>query len=416
MTMQGWEGSMADEEPYSDLITEEIRRLEAVNRRGGFRLRFSALLEKQFRAFYARTFKNYRRASLMIALLVIGAVGLLDIVVFGEHWGTIARIRYGAGLPFVAIVAVMVFSPYFERLQQQLVTLSCLFVAHMATILLLVGPDSAYALYLAAYILLALFAGVIARLFFHRAAAIMIFAAVEFNLLIFLWRPQPIEIIASYNAYFLCGALMALAANYYMELSARKEFIHFKLLSLERNQLKEANVKLQHMATIDPLTGVDNRRQLDRNLDAEWRRGRRSGQPLSLIMLDIDYFKKYNDGYGHQAGDVCLEKVANEISETFKRSSDTVARYGGEEFAVLLPESNEEQAQQLADTLCENIRAMSLPHQYSQVADHITISVGVASMIPSAENHYEDLVREADKSLYAAKERGRDQAVAASSL
>lgn len=402
---------MATEEPYADLISEEIKRLEAVDQRGGLRLRFSARLERQFQDYYAKTFRNYRRASMMIALLVIGAVGLLDVVVFGEYWKTIALVRYGLGVPFVTIAGVLVFSKYYERLQQQIITQCCLFISFTATVLLLVGPDSAYPLYLSAYLLLALFAGTIARLAFRRAAMVMLLTFIGFNCLILWWRPQPIEVIASYNAYFACCALMALAANFYMEMSIRREFVHSKLIRLERSQLKDVNQQLQHMATIDPLTGVNNRRQLEKSLDAEWRRASRNNKQLSLLMVDIDAFKKYNDGYGHQAGDNCLERVAKCIDSSFKRSADSVARYGGEEFVVLLPETGAEQAEQLAESLCENVRNLGIQHEYSEAADVVTLSVGVVTCEPDMNGNFEKMVHWADLALYEAKESGRNRYV-----
>lgn len=402
---------MATEEPYADLVSDEIKKLEAVDRRGGLRLRFSARLERQFQDYYAVTFKNYRRASLMIALLVIGMVGLLDVVVFGDDWYTIAKIRYGLGVPFVAIAGFFVFSERFLVLQQQLITHCCFFISFTATVLLLVGPDSAYPLYLAAYILLALFAGAIVRLSFSRAAMVMLLTAVGFNYLIIYLRPQPLDIIASYNAYFTCAALMSLAANYYMEMSVRREFVQQKLIRLERNQLKEMNHKLHHMATVDPLTGVSNRRQLEKSLDAEWRRASRSNAELSLLMIDIDAFKKYNDGYGHQAGDRCLAKIAECIANSFKRSSDTVARYGGEEFVALLPETSAEQAAQLAEMLCDNVRRLGVEHGFSDTAKVVTLSVGVATCRPTIDGSFEDVVRWADLALYEAKESGRNRFV-----
>lgn len=399
---------MATEEPYADLISDEIKKLEAVDQRGGLRLRFSARLESQFQDYYAKTFGNYRRASMMIALLVIGAVGILDVIVFGEYWETIAKVRYGLGLPFVLIVSAVIFSKHYERLQQEIVTQCCLFISFTATVLLLLGPDSAFSLYMSAYLLLALFAGTIARLAFKRAAMVMILTSVGFNLLILYWRPQPLDVIASYNAYFTCCAFMALAANYYMEMSIRREFVQQKMIRLERNQLKELNAQLQRMATIDPLTGVNNRRQMENNLDAEWRRADRNKTSLSLLMVDIDAFKKYNDGYGHQAGDACLEKVASCIADSFKRSADSVARYGGEEFVVILPDTEAEQAAQLAGALCRNVQELGIKHDYSEAAPEITLSIGVATCKPTADQSPEVLVGWADEALYEAKESGRN--------
>ncbi len=406
------------QQPEFESISEEILHLESIAQRGERRLRLPGALEAQFQQYYAEVFKSYRRSSMLVALLAIGMVGLLDLVVFAEQWRLIAPIRYGLGVPFVAIISALMFSPWFERCQQQIITLSCLFVSLVATTLLLLGPPQAIALYLAAYLLIAFFAGTIVRLAFNRAILIMVVTAVGFNLLLFWWRPQGIDIIASYNAYFTCGALMSLAANYAMELSVRREFLQQKLLGLERVQLEQANTQLEHMATIDPLTGVNNRRQMEKVLDAEWRRASRSHTCLSVLMVDIDHFKKYNDGYGHQAGDVCLVQVAECIANSFRRSLDTVARYGGEEFVVVLPDTGAEQAQQLAATLCANVRELHIEHAFTDTAHReVSLSVGVARAWPGAGSDYTALLRCADKALYQAKERGRNRvAVYADSL
>jgi len=238
---------------------------------------------------------------------------------------------------------------------------------------------------------------------------VMFLTSVGFNLLILWWRPQSVEVVASYNAYFTCGAFMALAANYYMEMSIRREFVQQKMIRLERNQLKDLNAQLQRMATIDPLTGLNNRRQMENNLEAEWRRADRNKTSLSLLMVDIDAFKKYNDGYGHQAGDACLEKVARCIADSFKRSADSVARYGGEEFIVILPDTESEQAAQLALTLCQNVQNLGIKHDYSDSAPEVTLSVGVATCKPTIDQNWEALVGWADEALYEAKETGRNR-------
>ena len=173
--------------------------------------------------------------------------------------------------------------------------------------------------------------------------------------------------------------------------------------------LRQANQELHCLATIDDLTGVANRRQFDQYLEREWRRLAREKAPLSLILLDIDYFKQYNDSKGHQAGDNCLEQVAQAIAQAVQRPADLVARYGGEEFAIILPHTSLKGAIYIANKIKIAVRHLNLDHPSSDVSDIVTISQGVSSTIPFIETSPESLIYDADLALYNAKSQGRNQ-------
>ncbi|KRB83525.1 diguanylate cyclase [Duganella sp. Root198D2] len=177
-------------------------------------------------------------------------------------------------------------------------------------------------------------------------------------------------------------------------------------------ELEDSNRKLEALSQTDGLTGVGNRRGFDLALEAEWRRAQRTGQPLALSMLDVDYFKKYNDRYGHLAGDATLRAVARVITEHGRRSSDLVARYGGEEFALLSVATPGADAIGVAQTICTELARLQLPHDASPLG-HVTISIGVAVLVPTENSRPEQLVRLADEALYRAKQRGRNQALLA---
>ena len=166
---------------------------------------------------------------------------------------------------------------------------------------------------------------------------------------------------------------------------------------------------LEEMSHIDGLTHIANRRNFDEVMDKEARRVARIPQPISLIMLDIDYFKPFNDNYGHGLGDECLVQVAKAMRGVIKRPNDLLARYGGEEFAVVLPETPLEGALKVAEDLREAVDSMNFPHAYSKVTDHVTISLGVASNEFDQEISVEDLLKQADQALYKAKKAGRNQ-------
>lgn len=174
-------------------------------------------------------------------------------------------------------------------------------------------------------------------------------------------------------------------------------------------QLQEANQKLERLATLDELTQLANRRRFDQYLEIEWRRQAREQTPLSLILCDIDSFKSYNDTYGHPGGDDCLRQVAGAIASAVKRPSDLAARYGGEEFAVILPNTKIKGALQVAEQIRTQIAALRVPHAASAVSQYVTVSLGVASMVPASDSGAEILIAAADQALYQAKAQGRDR-------
>lgn len=179
-------------------------------------------------------------------------------------------------------------------------------------------------------------------------------------------------------------------------------------------QLQVANERLEALSMVDGLTGIANRRHFDQVLHKEWTRLERTGQPLALVMLDVDWFKRYNDHFGHQAGDECLRAVAQAISGV-SRASDLVARYGGEEFVIIAPGTDGLQAQQMAQRACDAVRTLGLPHPLAYEAV-VTVSCGVAVTVPGPDDNLENLLGQADDALYEAKAQGRNRVVLAEPL
>jgi diguanylate cyclase (GGDEF)-like protein/PAS domain S-box-containing protein len=173
-------------------------------------------------------------------------------------------------------------------------------------------------------------------------------------------------------------------------------------------ELQLAYRKLELLAAEDGLTKLPNRRSFDEYLEREWRRQARTQKPISLIMCDVDFFKYYNDTYGHQAGDACLRAVAQSIQNNIRRAGDLGARYGGEEFAIVMPDTDIKGAWHVADQIRRDLAEMKIPHNRSTAAFFVTISCGIASMIPSNDNSTQMLIENADKGLYRAKSMGRN--------
>jgi diguanylate cyclase (GGDEF)-like protein len=203
--------------------------------------------------------------------------------------------------------------------------------------------------------------------------------------------------------------------------------LYVQLHKLHQSE-REKSAELRRLSTVDPLTGIANRRAFEDALDQEWRRIMRHSTALSLLMIDVDYFKRFNDTYGHVAGDQCLRAVAQTLAGRARRAGEIAARYGGEEFAVLLPHSDAEHAAKLAALICESVRERRIPHEGSAVAPYVTVSIGVASIaeVPKAAAALSRdgaaavtspgatvLIEAADQALYQAKTAGRNRVVAA---
>ena len=217
----------------------------------------------------------------------------------------------------------------------------------------------------------------------------------------------------TYYCYALCVLALALivAGGYLLrvrQLKAREKELVW-LVKERTRQLEEANEVLKQMSFLDSLTGIANRRRFDEFFDLEWRRAVREGAPLSLLLVDIDFFKPYNDTHGHQSGDECLKHVAGVFAHALKRPGDLVARYGGEEFIAALYGTDAAQACELAESLRTRVAELRLPHTASPISPYVTTSIGVATIIPTLSSSRETLLAAADSALYQAKREGRNQ-------
>jgi len=213
--------------------------------------------------------------------------------------------------------------------------------------------------------------------------------------------------------------MVVVAGGYYLRLRQRKQFrvaqgvrqLQERLHRLEQHAclLEQENQDLRRLSDLDGLTGIANRRHFEAVFDTEWRRACRAGTALSLVMVDADFFKPFNDTYGHQRGDDCLILIANTLRNGLNRPGDVVARYGGDEFMLLLPGTDAQGVAELAETLRTRIAAMEIPHEGSSVAHIVTISLGVVTDYPSRGFPAGGLIAAADEALYQAKEEGRNQ-------
>lgn len=193
----------------------------------------------------------------------------------------------------------------------------------------------------------------------------------------------------------------------YLTLLQRDEA--YRALRVSQQQLLDTNLVLQRLMNSDGLTGLSNRRHFDEYLELEWRRATREQSQLSLMMIDVDYFKAYNDNFGHLEGDEALRQVAKAIRANCSRPSDLPARYGGEEFAMVLPNTTPGGARLLAEKLRQSVASMNIAHIAPAPGSHLTVSIGISTVIPQSGANSRQLILDADKGLYAAKHNGRNQ-------
>ena len=174
-------------------------------------------------------------------------------------------------------------------------------------------------------------------------------------------------------------------------------------------ELEEKNRELEQLSYLDGLTGISNRRYFDTILGKEWRRAIRDHHPISIAMIDIDYFKLYNDNYGHQSGDDCLKKVAHALKDALFRPGDFIARYGGEEFVAVMTNIGLDGAIEVAERMRYNIKRLGIPHEMSKVSDLVTVSIGLTCTVPQKGSDPKELIGQSDCCLYNAKEQGRNR-------
>lgn len=207
--------------------------------------------------------------------------------------------------------------------------------------------------------------------------------------------------------YMAAAAAITLVGNYRLEKSMRGSYLLLLREKLQAQQIRDRNAELSLISYTDPLTGIANRRRFDEEFAKVWSDAKRSGEILALLMIDIDFFKRYNDAFGHPAGDACLERIAAAIASQTRETTDLPARLGGEEFAVILRHADESRAQTAAARIHRAIEELAIAH--GDDTGCVTVSIGAASASPNDGGSREDLIRQADQALYQAKHRGKNQ-------
>jgi len=379
------------------------------------RLRFQDEIEKDYRAHVFPDFLLGMRIGVAFAILINLGFYFVDRQIFelAPHLSWINTWRFQIALPILAVIGG--FSFYLRDdlalniiASVGLVTTSLLVLAIMAPL-----PVPVKDYYWTGLNIVVLYPFLLMNMR-YRFAAVCGLA----TFLLFLFSGSSL-LGMSHGGFMSAVGILATAlamgavGGYALERYKRRDFLQRYLTQQTVNDLQRSNVKLESLSHMDPLADIPNRRYFDSNYEKEWGRCRRNHLPITVLLVDIDRFKLYNDSYGHPAGDHVLRQVAKTIKQALRRPSDFVARYGGEEFAVVLADTSESGARETGNRILADIRKLYISHDYreDQEAPYITVSIGAATEIPDAGSNADALVEAADQALYEAKRAGRDQIV-----
>jgi diguanylate cyclase (GGDEF)-like protein len=386
--------------------------LQTTLEKGFARLYFPEILETAYREKETRRqkrlFPPLGAGVLLLFLLYAIPDYFLIPDIYTEAWG----LRFFIIAPFCTLILLAINSPKIQK-NIDILMLIALLAGTLFIIFILIRSQSPMAAHYHTGILLSvifLTIGTRIRFRLNLTGCLVIFLSYAAALPMITTMPTPAKLNSL--LVLLTAIVLCLVGCYQMEYRQRRDYLETQMKKIDALRLSYANQKLTRLSLSDPLTGLGNRRHFDENLKRQWRMAARSGDCLSLLFMDVDNFKAYNDQYGHPAGDRCLQAIASILKTHSRRPSDLSARFGGEEFVLLLPHTTEDQALSIAESILEHMEKLAIPHAYSQVAPHITLSIGVATATPDPGTQALSLLTRADQALYQAKTQGKNRAVA----
>jgi diguanylate cyclase (GGDEF)-like protein len=377
-------------------------------RAGWLRFRFPQPLEREFRYNHATNSARVFRSTVFYVFLLYLILGLGIMYIIPDE--TLGQWPLGYSIVAVLILVGMGLSrsPRLDRWHQHYAT--SLAFTGMAVLVVLPEFTGAAVMKLAATIGTAHAAVVIGSMLGLRAlpAVVAMWGGGYLGIAtVWVWG-QEVNWLLTHQT-LTAGCAVGSVVAWLMERQSRQVFLQQSLLALEKARSDDMAERMKEMSREDGLTGLANRRHFDEVLNLEWQRCMRDGASLSLLFIDVDFFKPFNDEYGHQAGDNCLQRMGRILADHARRPGDLAARYGGEEFVVLYPQTGPRSLEQMAERLLRAVADERMPHGYSSVADHITVSIGTACIVPEPSYSPEQLVAAADHAVYEAKNKGRNQ-------
>jgi len=393
-------------------ITDETSAAPQAEREQSFwgrRSKFPEQVEAAYQLEMDRMRERRLRRTGIAAVLLYGAFAVSDRVMIPDAYEKAWAVRFLVVVPLLLLCTLFVYR--IRHLVWREAAMSAAIIAAGVSLPWIAGlsshPNAAH--YQTGLTLIVLFGNIVVSLRFRSALTTSAVMTIIYGYALSGIHSMPPEV--RFNNWLFCFAAVtiSLIANFRMDQDQRRAYFA-RMREHERNEeLSHAVELLGRLSSEDALTQVANRREFDRRLDIEWGRARRDGKPLSLVMVDVDFFKNFNDHYGHQAGDACLQQIARCLRGIPQRPADLVARFGGEEFVVLLPGTPEEDAAALAERMRTALLALQIPHATSRVASGVTASFGVAAMHPTGSLPPSTLIAAADAALYEAKEQGRNR-------
>lgn len=371
--------------PYADQL-----------KRGFPQLRFAGLLEKEFRDFYIGLNLPRARLSGLIALILVLAVTCIDLVLGAPVGAKITIVRLGVLCPLLVVMGVVTTLPVIRRYYTEILAVGVALIGLVVTYISHIAALAGASYVLAGLVLVVLYACSFLGLRFHVAIGVSA-VVIAGHFVMGLVMRAPLDQLYYMSAMLGGAAVIGGISAYNLEYAVRTNFLETRLL----NELAER----------DGMTRLYNRRIFDEHIQRIWRQSRREETTLAIIFVDIDFFKIFNDLYGHQAGDDCLKKVSMCIARGAKRPFDLSARYGGEEFVLLLYGPPDEYVRTLPEQIRRDVLDLAIPHAGSQAAKVVSVSIGVAIARGTSTRSLAGAIQTADEALYQAKREGRNRVV-----
>jgi diguanylate cyclase (GGDEF)-like protein len=378
-----------DLDNYGSPYAEQLER--------GFKsLRFEGLLEREFRDFYVARNLPRARLSGLIALIVVLAVTCIDLLLGASSAASLNTLRLGVLCPLLVVLGVAISVPAAQRYYTEVVAVGVTLIGFVVTYIAHLGALAGSSYVLAGLVIVVLYGCLFLGLLFNVAITITCVMIVG-HFVTGIGVALPLDALYYSTAILGGAAVVGGISAYNLEHALRTNFLETR--------------RLNELAERDGMTGLYNRRIFDHYVERLWRQSRRDGTAVAIIFVDIDFFKVYNDLYGHQAGDDCLKRVARCIARGAKRPFDFAARYGGEEFVLVLYGPPDDYARSVPEQIRRNVLDLAIPHDGSQVAKYVTVSVGLALATPQTTRSLAGAIQTADEALYQAKREGRNRLV-----
>ncbi len=379
---------------------------------GHYTLRFPAALETRFQADSLEPRRQWVKFCNMIGIVAI-CLGSLDLPRQMPDAPDVAmRNLYGILIVAVASLLMLIWTPKAMRRpwQAEAAAAASLLIVNIGVIhdCTATQADTMFT-HSAALVSTLMYGCIAARLRFFWALGCAIFSFVAYATFVHGTTPRQHLIVSATLGLMALSYVFALVANYSFEHRERRNWLLHLIEGQQRAALTETSERLHRLSIQDPLTHLFNRRQFDAELGLAWSKAAAADEPLALLMVDVDFFKRYNDTYGHPAGDACLVQVARALGAIARVHGGVAARLGGEEFGLLLPGRTQAEALEVGAALCESVRAARIEHRASAVSGHVTVSVGATQGRPATGCNAQQLIEQADHALYQAKKQGRDR-------